>query len=422
MNRRTQHRRWSVVALAVAALVAGSGVGSGPAAAGGSVSEEAPAFARERGITLAEAEQRLGWQSVAPDLAEQLDPALGQRFGGVWIDVRDGDRVKIGVVGGPDTGTLAVIRRTAAALGLSEGYEAVAVARPSSVLSADLDRVSAELDRVNAGAEVGLGVGLRTDLNALALDVPATGLTDAQRALVSTLAKQLGPELVVTDTRGGYSPFACVYPYCDPPLRGGIRIDYPTTWCSAAFTAKSKVDSREYLITAGHCAYQHYDNWSTNFTNGVSHVVGPVWHWEWNSGGDAAILSINNVPGWTPQGRVQVTAGPQTTANDSYNIADTKWSVVGQRICTTGAATGSSRCGEVTELDFTADYGGVTVHHLGRSSICAHPGDSGAPTYAKHHAYGIVVAGATNGDCDTLYQGIRGAEAMLNVTILTASS
>jgi Trypsin len=422
VNRRTQHRRWTGVALAVVAVAAVSAVVSGPAAAGGSPSEEAPAFARERGITVAEAEQRLSWQSVAPDLAEQLDPALGQRFGGVWIDVRDGDRVKIGVVGGPDTDTLAVIRRTATAVGLTEGYEAVKVARPSSALSADLDRVSTQLDQVNADAPVGLGAGLRTDLNALQLDVPATGLTDAQRALATTLQQQLGGELVVVNTRGGYAPFACAFPYCDPPLRGGIRIDYPTTWCSAAFTAKSNVDSREYLITAGHCAYQHYDNWSTNFSNGVSHVVGPVWHWEWNSGGDAAILSINNVPGWTPQGRVQVTAGPETTANDTYNIADTKWSVVGQRICTTGAATGTSRCGQVTELDFTADYGGVTVHHLGRSSICGHPGDSGAPTYAKHHAYGIVVAGASNGDCDTLYQGIRGAEALLNVTILTASS
>jgi hypothetical protein len=166
----------------------------------------------------------------------------------------------------------------------------------------------------------------------------------------------------------------------------------------------------------------HYSDWSTKFANLSAHVVGPVWHWEWNANGDAAILSINNVPGWNPQGRVQVTAGPETTANETYNIADDKLSVEGMRICTTGQASGQSRCGHVTELDFTTDYDGPTVHHLGRSSVCAMPGDSGAPMYAKHHGYGILVAGASNGDCDTLYQGIRGAEKLLNVNILHAAS
>ena len=42
--------------------------------------------ARERGITVAEAQQRLGWQALTPDLAERVEASLRGGFGGVWID------------------------------------------------------------------------------------------------------------------------------------------------------------------------------------------------------------------------------------------------------------------------------------------------------------------------------------------------
>jgi hypothetical protein len=42
--------------------------------------------------------------------------------------------------------------------------------------------------------------------------------------------------------------------------------------------------------------------------------------------------------------------------------------------------------------------------------------------YANHHAYGILVGGHDpKGDCDIVYQGIRGAEDLLNVNILTVA-
>ena len=416
MGKLSDRRVWACL-VAVAVVMFGA-VLAEPAGADDVPSEEAPAFARERGISLAEAEQRLAWQAVAPDLADRLETDLGDRFGGVWIDIRDGDRVKVGVTGEVDADSLAVITRAGDDVGLKEGYDGVPVARSLALLTRDMDRLGEEIARVNDGATGGLAAGIRTDLNALQLDVPDAALTPEQQSLVASMQRDLGPELIVQRATGTYHALSCSFPYCDPPLRGGVRITYPGTSCTAAFTAKSKIDGFQYLITAGHCAMDHYSNWSTKFADQSVHIIGPVWHWEYNANGDAAILRITNEPGWNPQPRVQVTDGPETTANELYAIADDKSSIVGMRICATGAATGQSRCGHVTELGFTTDYDGPTVHHLGRASVCAQKGDSGAPMYAKHNAYGILVAGNANDGCDTLYQGIHGAENLLNVNVL----
>jgi hypothetical protein len=98
--------------------------------------------------------------------------------------------------------------------------------------------------------------------------------------------------------------------------------------------------------------------------------------------------------------------------------------VVGQRICITGASFGSSNCGRVTDLDVSytgGDNAGnfeVEVDHAGEASYCAVSGDSGAPPFASHTAFGIHNA---HGDpCDSVYTGIRGAEGHMNVTVLTA--
>jgi hypothetical protein len=379
---------------------------------------EAAGFARERGITLAEAQQRLLWQIAAPDLEEQLEGSMATTFGGVWIDVRDKDRVKVGVAPKIDDTSLAVVKRTAAAVGLTD-FDVVAVPRTLATLTANMTWLGDEIAKVNPGARVKLSAGVRTSQNALHLTLPNGTLSTAQADLVTTAAKKFGDGIVIDGAAGAFVPFACSYPYCDAPLHGGVKINYPTTWCSSAFTAQSKVDSVYYLITAGHCADGHFNTWGTKWTDLSVHDIGAVWHWEWNSAGDMAIIRVSNADVGTPQPWVQVTAGPDTTANDTYTIHSDKLSIEGMRICVTGAAFGRTDCGNVTELDFTTDYGGgPTVHHLGRSSACGKPGDSGGAMYASHVAYGLMVGGNTDDGCDTIYQGIRATEKMLNVNVL----
>ncbi|WP_433222320.1 S1 family peptidase [Dactylosporangium sp. CS-047395] len=400
--------------MAVLVVVAG-GLAAATKASAATVSEEAESFARERGITVAEAERRLGWQVTAPDLLERLPVELGERFGGVWIDGQDGDRIKVGVLAA-DPATAATVNRTAAALGLGGAYDLVVVARSAASLDRSMDRLGPEIARVNTGARDGLAGGVRPDLNAVWLGVPAEPSAD-QLALVDQARRDLGAGLVVGTAPGGVHALACNGAHCDPPLRGGIRITHTGAGCTGGFLAKSKVDSELYQVTAGHCGENRTGNWSTKFADGSSHVIGKVHHWEYNGDGDAAIVSIVNEAGWSPAPRVRVSWGAFTTQNDLYGIAADKLSVMGQRVCTTGAKQFMSWCGFVLLTNVSMDYDGPTVHHLAWTNLCAVPGDSGAPIYSMHNAFGILVAGADD-DCITLYQEIRRAETLLNVNVL----
>jgi hypothetical protein len=105
----------------------------------------------------------------------------------------------------------------------------------------------------------------------------------------------------------------------------------------------------------------------------------------------------------------------------AFNIASDNYSMQGMWVCHSGAETGISTCGEVTELDVTASYDGATVKNLGEASYCSAFGDSGASVFMGHIAYGIEVGGSA-GKCDSIYQGIRAVEAAVNVDVLRTSA
>ncbi|GAA1408029.1 hypothetical protein ACFQZ4_07605 [Catellatospora coxensis] len=107
--------------------------------------DEAAGFAKERGISEAEARERMAWQLVAPDLDERLQTDLGARYGAVWIDVRDGDRVKVGVTGVVDGPAQSAVKAAAQAVGLTGGYDLVSVKRSAARLAADNDWLGEEL-------------------------------------------------------------------------------------------------------------------------------------------------------------------------------------------------------------------------------------------------------------------------------------
>ncbi|MEU7824222.1 S1 family peptidase [Catellatospora sp. NPDC049133] len=385
--------------------------------------EEAAGFAKERGISEAEARERMAWQLVAPDLDERLQTDLGARYGAVWIDVRDGDRVKVGVTGQVDEPARAAVKAAAQAVGLTGGYDLVSVKRSATRLADDNDWLGEEVIRVNRDATVFLSAGLRPDLNAVQLGVPRKGgLTAAQEALVKAAQTRLGDGVVLASTSDGYRPFlGCDSPYCDAPLRGGVKINHPDTSCTAGFVAQSKVDSKKYIVTAGHCAMDNLGTWSSKNAALTVKAIGPVHRWIFDTYiGDMAIIRISDTSvatGWDPRPWVLITYSPQTNQNTTYHIAEDKMSLLGMRICTTGMATRMTNCGHVTELGLTANLGGLSMRNLGRTSNCSKPGDSGAPMFASHVAYGIL-AGGVEDDCDTVYQGIRTAERELNVNIL----
>jgi streptogrisin C len=148
------------------------------------------------------------------------------------------------------------------------------------------------------------------------------------------------------------------------------------------------------------------------------HAIGPFHSKVFDSRGDAAIMQVLNPSGWNARAWVFVTAGPDTGRNEAYTITGDSTSPVGTRVCATGATSAMSDCGTVRAVGVCVTYsnaGNVTVCGLGRASFAVRPGDSGAPVYSSHLARGLV-SGAT-GDGQALYQGIRGAENLLNVDV-----
>jgi hypothetical protein len=408
----------------------------------------------ERGISEAEAMERLGWQARVTALNVSAAERLGSAFGGVWIDIRDGDRIKVGVVtsspalpgldeSGVRWGNLlqeldsangqaaaatriggaslvspaditAAARATVERLGLDHAADVVEVRRTWAELEAANQWLGS---RIASGDHRELIAGIRTDLNAIELQIPrGKALSAENHRFIADVRAALGDGLVESTYKGRVEPRACTYPLCDPPLRGGIRIENSQVGCTGGFVARSKDDSRMYQFTAGHCVIAPLDDeWITRFPDGSWEEVGPRHNSIFGGDGDMAILRILHPAFWDPENFVFVTSGPDTTRNETYTITSEGLSVIGMRVCTTGGSYGRSDCGNVTHLDVTANYG-QTVHGLGRGTFCGTNGDSGAPMYANHSALGLQVAGVD--ECDSLYQGILDAETKMNVNVL----
>jgi len=405
------------VPLFAAALAVAAAMISTPANANYVATEvggEALAYAREAGIAPDEAARRLDRQVLAPGLATAAEGTLGDAFGGVWID---GESViNVGVAGSMTATRTAAVTAAARATGLTDGYRSVRV----TYTMADLNRANAVLAvriaEVNADAPSGLTAGLRTDVNAVELQLPAgAALTEAQDALVSDAVKAFGGLLVVGEYTGRAEARACTYPYCDRPLRGGVRITNSGVGCTAGFVARSKGGPFLYQFTAGHCVVGNTDDWSTRVVDQSELVIGPVQNSRFNSGGDMAILRVLAPPDAKPVGWLTVTGGPDTFADERYALLSDATTVIGMRICTAGAFYGRSDCGTVTQKGVTATYNGRTVTDLGRGTFCGTGGDSGAPMFASHATYGLQVAGYS--ECDSLYQGITAAESAMNVNV-----
>lgn len=393
------------------------GLGAAEAAPADDTDLAVASLATDRGISVAEAAVRIEWQGKAPLLADQLRTQLEPRFGGLWIDPASGDRIKVGLT---DTRADEIsVRAASSKQGLGDAVDTVRVNFSIGELESINAMLADTLSIVNKDAAWPLSAGLRPDINAVQLDVPArTMLTTAQQSLVDSAAARFGSAVRIVPAHNKAQARACSYPYCDPPLRGGIRINNSGIGCTGAFIARSRSDGKLYQFTAGHCARAASDTWSTHFTNGTTHAIGGVHNYVFSGSGDMAILTINNPSGWSPAARVFVTSGPDTARNELYAISADGGSTVGMRICTTGAFYGRSDCGTVTQLGVTATYDGVTVNGLGRGTFCGTGGDSGSPMYASNTAYGLQVAGYS--ECDSLYQGINAAEDALNVNVAHA--
>lgn len=420
-------RRVVVPVLGAVLLVAGLAVGTSQQASAGPGDRwpaAAAAMAEEFGLTTGEAIERLNRQPAAEALAGEARQVFDSSFAGLWIDHDNGGTVTVGFAGPVDGAGLADL---AAEHGLTDHVEGVSVPFALQFLEESVADLAADLPAANSGARVAISVGLRTDLNRVELTTPSEP-TAAQASFVSGARVRLGAALRVLTVNVPPRPAACAYPYCDPPLRGGVAVHGGALTCTAGFMATSTVSTARYVLTAGHCAAgAPAAVWFTRYPDSSAHDIGAPQDWTFGAGGDMAILRIGDPAGWDPAPWVYMTGTGwlyPTTADEAHPIIATGpgTPLVGEYVCKTGQTSGTS-CGRVRATGVSVTYSGTTtVHDLVRATMSVCKGDSGGPVYGNGTAHGLVSGGLLVGNCGTTlyYQGVRSAADALDVTVQLA--
>ncbi|MFD3306954.1 S1 family peptidase [Streptomyces sp. NPDC058694] len=184
-------------------------------------------------------------------------------------------------------------------------------------------------------------------------------------------------------------------------LSGGDAI-YTSSWrCSVGVNVVS--GSTYYFVTAGHCT-DGLPTWYTS--SGLTTTVGPTIGTSF-PGNDFGVVRYSNP------------AVPHPGTIGTVDVNGTATAYVGQSVCRRGATTGV-RCGRVTALNATVNYGGGDiVYGLIQTNICAEPGDSGGPLYAGDKVIGILSGGS--GNCTsggtTFYQPIQEVLSAYGLTV-----
>lgn len=391
-----------------------------------SVDPAATFLEKKYNISSAEAFRRLEVQDRATSLLDDLSRVLGDGYGGLWLDPQHGGRVVIGVLPGQER----IVRQLATRRGVKPTV--VLVKRSVRQLQDLRDQLQRDLP-TDSELQVGAAYLPDNKITVLERKEPAGRIGTAQSdtaALKAELARKF-PDLVRYRTvEGNDTTVACVSrvdtnpnTWCDAPLRGGVGITGGDKYCSAGFNVRSRSDGIRYLLTAGHCSDPHI--FQTRFADNGIHNIGYRHNSVYGAAGDAMIIRLDNPTGWNPKPWVFVTGSSGTSRNESYEIARDGLTTIGMTVCMTGRRDGT-QCGVVVDND-RPGAGGV-AHVAEVSGGCVRLGDSGGPVYRSSTAYGIVHGGRFNladlTGCAVAwyYQGIRGAQNLMNVNLVTTSN
>jgi streptogrisin C len=200
---------------------------------GGATDPEVITLAKDQHISILEAQRRIGWQQPAVELGDELRRALGDHFGGLWIDPADGGRVKVGIVGAEAEARSLIARRRLTAV-----TDLVPVRHSYAELEAAANRLGEAAARANRGTDRGIRTGLLTNSNAVELQLPrGHRLTAAQRAALDTAKRRYGSMLATGFSEHATRPYACAWVdftdppgrrfTCDAPLRAGVFTTHP---------------------------------------------------------------------------------------------------------------------------------------------------------------------------------------------------
>lgn len=265
------------------------------------------------------------------------------------------------------------LRTVAAATGL---LAMIAFFTPS-VAAADVAQevTAAQLkaaDQAVLKADVaGTAWGIDEETGALVVQVDER-VTKADIAKIKSAVGPAASALTIEHVKGTFETY----------MRGGDAIYANTGWrCSLGFNVR--VNGQHAFLTAGHCT-----SGTSRWHNG-SQWIGDTWHTYWPTR-DHGLVRYN--PQVSHPSAVNMYSG--TRAITSVGNA-----FVGQAICRSGSTTGV-RCGTVTALNQTVNYGGgQIVYGMIQTNACAEGGDSGGPMFTRSGNVGLGMTSGGSGNC-----------------------
>jgi streptogrisin C len=360
----------------------------------------------------------------ATHLTDAATKHLGADFAGVWFD-NDSGRVKIGVAQGASS---ASARAAAADEGVDADTTLVPVKSTWKDLKDEQGRQDGRLAKLIADQKV--TTGLDAARNAVIVNVSSAASADL-KAAVNAAADRSSARVIVEErpaTDFAVSPQLCSFPYCDRPLRGGVRIDaYNGAYCTAGFA--TWWGGHPYVVTAGHCA-KIGGNWKSDDPglsgNDRHATIGPSGgSGSWYYGGccpargDAGM--INATGNWWDYNWSPYVVAWGNGPDPFYIIHSAAASGQGWYFCHLGA-TSSQACGTVQSLNTTVTYtDGTTLYGMTRTNACGNPGDSGGPVVEYNNGIGIWSGGS--GTCPTgtvgYYQELTVAQSVIGFSTVT---
>ncbi|MEV1247807.1 S1 family peptidase [Nonomuraea sp. NPDC049750] len=332
---------------------------------------------RKYGISVDEAMRRLELQRTSGALHTVLARDHADTYAGSWIDQENG-----GVL---------VIASTAAEA-LVPALSAVPDRNHVRVVAARHSLKELKAKAADVGARLGLtpeqAPVINEQKNRVELHNQAAAAVRGSAGRLAT-AGDLDVTVIdpptITPQRG-----PCEIQACFPPMRGGLRLDlYDVNYnklkgdfCTSGFNVKGS-NGWKYTLTAGHCLIGE-----SYYTKHTDVFVGRREPLTRNSEypADGALMPFVT-RGFTEYVKVWAIWPYNTVIHYSTKAFPIfgMWAYddvrVGWVVCSTGARSDNTRCGDITKKD-----GGF------QSNICTQSGDSGSPLYSEvdNKAYGIL--------------------------------
>lgn len=357
------------------------------------------AMQRDLHLTANEARHRVADESAAGHSATRIRAELGDRVSGMWFDAASG-RLNAAIVDHRDADSA----RAAGAVVHRAAYTGAQLAAATRSISA----------AVGAGVHGVRAWGPDVRNNRVEVTVARTGRTAATESFLTEVA-ELGAIVHINESDQ--------VPRQQADVVGGEKwIPGTESPCSIGFPVTRTSGGAKAFLTAGHCtndadqaAYgKDGSRVGTSNKNGVGSVDARE--------GDMGIVDVDQ-PGWNLAPTVSgYTQGPDITVTGSADA------VVGTAVCRSGQTTGL-RCGEVTKVDQSVDYGSVVIDGLSYSSACSDGGDSGGAyvtatggkAVGLHSGGGSATCSSGSGEKFTIFQPVNEALTRFGATLVTSA-